>query len=57
MEKKLACSSCKKEVTNDKSSTIFKCPKCGNSDIIRCKHCKEIATRYNCNKCDFSGPN
>ena len=45
------------EVTNEKGSTIFKCPNCGDYDIIRSLHERKIATRYTCPKCGFSGPN
>ncbi|MDP2908115.1 MAG: zinc finger domain-containing protein, partial [Nanoarchaeota archaeon] len=34
--KKLTCSSCSKEITNDKGSTNFLCPNCGKHQIVRC---------------------
>ncbi|MBS3160273.1 DUF1610 domain-containing protein [Candidatus Woesearchaeota archaeon] len=56
MDKKLVCTSCKKEI--DKSGGIvFKCPNCLKQDIVRCRHCREIASRYMCASCSFSGPN
>ncbi len=51
------CISCKKDVTNDKGVAKFKCPECGKGKIIRCRHCREIAAKYTCKNCDFSGPN
>ena len=56
-EKVLKCNSCKKELLNDKGSTVFKCPNCEHSEIIRCKHCRELAAKYKCPKCGFEGPN
>lgn len=38
------------------SYTEFKCPKCGKSTIIRCKHCREISNIYKCKECNFEGP-
>ena len=55
MEKELKCSSCKKRAST--GTTTFKCPSCGKSDIIRCKHCREIAAKYTCPDCKFTGPN
>ena len=56
MDKKLVCISCKKEISSP-GSVNFKCPNCLKQDIVRCRHCREIASRYVCPKCDFSGPN
>ncbi|MFH1332290.1 MAG: zinc finger domain-containing protein [archaeon] len=55
--KKLICSSCDKETINEKGSVMFKCPSCGQSDIIRCLHCRKIGARYKCPVCEFEGPN
>ena len=57
MEKKLKCSSCGAEISNDSGSVIFGCPACGKSKIVRCTHCREIAAKYKCSSCDFEGPN
>ncbi|MBW2992221.1 RNA-binding protein [Candidatus Woesearchaeota archaeon] len=57
MENKKICSSCKKDVTNDAGTTTFLCPKCGKTEIVRCKHCREIAAKYTCPECGFNGPN
>ena len=51
------CTSCGADVTNDVGNVKFKCPKCGEKEIIRCSHCRKIAARYNCGKCGFTGPN
>jgi len=56
MEKTL-CSSCKKDITNEKGGAKFKCPQCSQSEIVRCRHCREIAARYKCPSCGFTGPN
>ena len=53
---KLKCLSCKKEVS-EAGSVSFKCPNCLKYEIVRCRHCREIATRYVCPLCSFSGPN
>ena len=34
----------------------FRCPKCGEMTIIRCKKCKTLSTPYKCAKCRFEGP-
>ena len=51
------CSSCGKEIANDVGSVKFKCPDCGRDTIYRCKNCRQIAARYTCKSCSFSGPN
>jgi len=51
------CSSCNKEIVNEKGVVRFKCPSCAKAEIVRCGHCREIGARYTCLKCDFSGPN
>ena len=50
------CTSCKKNTVNITESTAFKCPKCGKYTIIRCDHCRKIATPYKCPECGFEGP-
>lgn len=57
MEQKTRCISCKKRVTNMIGTTKFNCPKCGKFEIVRCKHCREIASKYKCAECNFEGPN
>ncbi len=55
MEKVKKCTSCKVDIANLKGSVKFSCPGCGEHEIIRCKHCREIAARYKC-ICEFTGP-
>jgi predicted RNA-binding Zn-ribbon protein involved in translation (DUF1610 family) len=47
------CSSCGRQT---KDYTAFKCPNCGESEIIRCQHCREILNEYVCSKCGLRGP-
>ncbi len=51
------CSSCKRRITNMAGTAQFKCPHCGQTDFIRCQHCREIAAKYKCSQCGFEGPN
>ena len=37
--------------------TRFKCPKCGEVEIIRSIHSKRLAIKYVCPRCSFTGPN
>jgi Zn-ribbon RNA-binding protein len=48
------CVSCGKEAIFGYSE--FGCPSCGKQKIIRCGDCKELAAKYTCPKCGFSGP-
>lgn len=57
MAKQSYCVSCKKKVTNDAGTSKFMCPKCGKYEIVRCTHCRKIASRYICAECGFTGPN
>ena len=57
MAENMKCTSCNKEIVNDKESTRFKCPNCNKVEIVRCGHCRKIAARYTCKDCGFSGPN
>ncbi len=50
------CTSCRKEI-NESGAVIFKCPSCTESKIVRCRHCREIASKYVCQNCSFTGPN
>ncbi|MBS3104758.1 RNA-binding protein [Candidatus Woesearchaeota archaeon] len=56
-EKQALCTSCKKRITNTIGSTRFKCPKCGQVELVRCNHCRKIAAKYKCSSCGFEGPN
>lgn len=51
------CSSCRKSITNNTGTAVFKCPSCKNVDIVRCRHCREIVVKYKCPSCGFEGPN
>ncbi|MEK6932747.1 MAG: zinc finger domain-containing protein [Nanoarchaeota archaeon] len=53
---RLKCLSCKKEI-NEPGSVNFKCPSCSDYKIVRCRHCREIAAKYVCPLCSFTGPN
>ncbi|PIN69673.1 RNA-binding protein [Candidatus Woesearchaeota archaeon CG11_big_fil_rev_8_21_14_0_20_43_8] len=57
MTDEIMCSSCKRRVTNMVGTTHFKCPKCGEVEIVRCTHCRELASKYKCHGCGFEGPN
>jgi predicted RNA-binding Zn-ribbon protein involved in translation (DUF1610 family) len=57
MSETVKCSSCKKNLANTKGTARFPCPKCGEAEITRCKHCREIVVPYKCPKCGFIGPN
>jgi predicted RNA-binding Zn-ribbon protein involved in translation (DUF1610 family) len=48
------CISCSKPVSRD--SVEFRCPKCGKSNIIRCRHCRIVSQGYTCTECGFQGP-
>ena len=47
------CTSCGRLTS---AYTEFKCPGCGKSTIIRCKHCREITNTYRGGDCEFEGP-
>ncbi|MBI2138032.1 DUF1610 domain-containing protein [Candidatus Woesearchaeota archaeon] len=57
MESKPVCISCKSRITNLAGSTAFPCPQCGKYEVIRCNHCRDLAARYQCPECKFTGPN
>ena len=57
MKKKSVCLSCKEDIANTQGSTSFLCPSCGKVEIVRCRHCRELATKYKCPECGFYGPN
>lgn len=56
MNKQLRCTSCSTDIRNAFGTVRFVCPNCNKAEIIRCSHCREIASRYKC-ECEFSGPN
>ena len=44
-------------MANTAGSVTFQCPKCQDSTIIRTRNEREIAAKYTCTKCGFTGPN
>ncbi len=44
-------------MTNQGGTVEFDCPNCGKYKIVRCGHCREIAAKYTCPNCNFTGPN
>ncbi|MDP7180093.1 MAG: zinc finger domain-containing protein [Candidatus Woesearchaeota archaeon] len=57
MTEKIVCSSCKTDITNLAGTAKFPCPNCAKYTIIRCKHCREVAAKFSCPECKFTGPN
>ncbi len=57
MTENLKCISCSTEITNMEGFTRFKCPSCGNVELVRCRHCRKIGAKYKCGSCGFEGPN
>lgn len=51
------CTSCKRRIDVVPGSTIFLCPKCSKTTIIRCGDCRKIAAPFKCHECGFEGPN
>ncbi len=52
----LRCTSCNTNVLTKKYWVRFKCPACGEAEIIRCSTCKALSIKYTCPKCGFTGP-
>ena len=55
MSEKKICGSCKVDIANSAGAVHFLCPSCGKTEIVRCKHCREIAAKYKCAECGFIG--
>ncbi|MBI2545403.1 MAG: DUF1610 domain-containing protein [Candidatus Aenigmarchaeota archaeon] len=53
---KLQCTTCNTNVLARKNFVRFKCPKCGEVEIIRCSTCKNLGIKYTCSGCNFEGP-
>lgn len=53
----MVTSSLGNNVTNQAGSVSFPCPKCGETTIMRTRNEREIAAKYACSQCGFSGPN
>jgi len=57
MEVKKKCLATNTRITNDKGAVTFACPKCGDFEIVRSRHARQIVAKYTCPKCGFTGPN
>jgi predicted RNA-binding Zn-ribbon protein involved in translation (DUF1610 family) len=44
-------------VANTAGSVNFQCPKCRQTTILRSRNEREIAAKYMCSSCGFTGPN
>jgi predicted RNA-binding Zn-ribbon protein involved in translation (DUF1610 family) len=44
-------------VANTAGSVSFLCPKCESTTITRTRNEREIAAKYTCTDCGFTGPN
>lgn len=53
----MECSSTNVKITNIQGTVRFKCPSCGEAEIVRSKKAREIAMKYTCPNCGFEGPN
>jgi predicted RNA-binding Zn-ribbon protein involved in translation (DUF1610 family) len=51
------CISTKKRIDNDPGAVIFKCPQCGDHEIVRSSYARANAIKYTCPGCKFTGPN
>ena len=51
------CLSLNISITNDRGAVSFKCPNCGDYEIVRSTKARKIAATYTCPKCGFVGPN
>ena len=54
---KTVCGTTKQDIANDQGNVRFLCPKCGDYEIVRSRHAREIVAKYVCPKCGFEGPN
>ncbi|MFP4117890.1 MAG: zinc finger domain-containing protein [Candidatus Woesearchaeota archaeon] len=57
MEGENRCVSTGQNISNDYGSVRFKCPNCGEGDIIRSHQARMLASKYRCEMCGFEGPN
>lgn len=44
-------------MANTPGSVSFLCPKCQQSTITRARNEREIAAKFTCKSCGFTGPN
>ena len=54
--RKVACTSCKTDISVVKKCVSFKCPQCGKEKITRCGKCRRLSVPYICPGCGFEGP-
>ena len=50
------CTSCGTEISAEKNFSCFKCPSCGEVEIVRCDRCKMNVVKFVCDKCGFKVP-
>ncbi|MFB6075955.1 MAG: zinc finger domain-containing protein [Candidatus Aenigmatarchaeota archaeon] len=50
------CSSCGTNLVSEDNFVRFKCPNCGETEIIRCEKCRRMKNKYTCEECGFEGP-
>jgi predicted RNA-binding Zn-ribbon protein involved in translation (DUF1610 family) len=56
-KKKYISSGSGANITNDKGSVIFDCPKCNKQKIVRSFNDRQTSVKYVCPECGFRGPN
>ena len=52
----MKCTTCGVNVQTEENFVRFKCPNCGEVEIIRCEKCRVRRVPYKCEKCGFVGP-
>lgn len=52
----LKCTTCGENLLTEDKFVRFKCPECGETEIVRCKRCRRLKNPYECEKCGFEGP-
>ncbi|MBI3190705.1 RNA-binding protein [archaeon] len=52
----MRCISCNINLLSEDDFTVFKCPSCLESEIVRCSGCRLHSRIYICPKCGFKGP-
>lgn len=52
----LKCTTCKTNILAKDNFVKFKCPNCGEVEIVRCSTCKTLCNKYTCESCEFTGP-
>lgn len=49
------CSSCGVPLEGE-AATSFDCPECGETQIGRCRTCRDQSAKYSCSDCGHTGP-